>query len=92
MKQQITNNKNKFKVGDRVRISRDSKYYDSGITSNPTDHDGTVTRYDAYAVEVEWDNGTTNDYKDNDLELVTVNEAIRMQQLAGILKEDNTKC
>ena len=69
------NNKNKFKKGDRVRISKDSEYYGGG-KSNPSDCEGTVTKYHAgdlqkFTTRVDWDNGTDNSYEDHDLELAT---------------------
>lgn len=69
------NSKNKFKVGDRVRISKSSAYYGEN-KSNPSDCIGTVTKYDAdayghFASYVDWDNGGDNAYRDEDLELVS---------------------
>ena len=71
--------KNKFKVGDRVKISKSSGYYSGDKTSsNPKDVVGTVTNYekesgftpDDFTTSVDWDNGTNNTYSDKDLELV----------------------
>lgn len=68
------NNKNKFKKGDRVRISKDSEYYDRSQQSNPSNCIGTVTKCDAdgyFTTEVKWDNGEYNSYRDYDLDLVS---------------------
>lgn len=66
--------KAKFKVGDRVRIRKDSEYY-LDDHSNPKDTTGTVTGYTttngSWTTEVDWDNNTKNSYRDHDLELET---------------------
>lgn len=70
--------KNKFKVGDRVRIAESSEYYGGNKTStNPTGVTGTVTSYDGisshtddFTTNVDWDNDTSNAYRSYDLELV----------------------
>lgn len=55
----------KFKVGSRVRLRKDSKYW-----GQSGDSVGTVTRhrdsYDHY-YSVKWDNARTNCYRDRDL-------------------------
>ena len=60
----------RFKVGDRVRIRKDSIYYGKG-KFNPSNEIGTVDRirvYDNYQYLVKWKN-CTNDYREDDLEL-----------------------
>lgn len=64
--------KTKFKVGDRVRISKDSEYYVGSFYSNPTDVTGTVSEVredEPFRYRVDWDNGLGNNYKINDLYL-----------------------
>lgn len=59
----------KLKVGDKVRISKESRYYGDPC-SNPTDVTGTIERIDAYGshrYRVKWDNGETNSYRVEDL-------------------------
>lgn len=70
--------KAKFKVGDRVRIRKDSEYYlDDSNSSNPKNTTGTVTKYKcgdyttSFTTNVDWDNNTQNSYRDGDLELET---------------------
>jgi hypothetical protein len=61
--------KTKFKVGDRVRIVKTSKYYGS-CESNPKEVTGEVTsvRYsDDLGIDVRWDNSTKNSYNACDL-------------------------
>ena len=60
-----------IKVGDRVRISKDSEYYRDGQESNPKDVTGTVSEEeeDEYCYRVDWDNGESNTYRINDLYL-----------------------
>jgi hypothetical protein len=66
-----------FIKGDRVRISKGSKYYAAGVKDeyNPIDVTGTV--YNVYqhtsetvgCYQVEWDNGKRNGYGEGDLYL-----------------------
>jgi hypothetical protein len=69
--------KKEFKVGDKVVISKKSKFYGDHY-SNPIDVDGTITRikdddyddrYNTLDIKVEWDNGMKNSYNEVDLEL-----------------------
>jgi len=69
--------KKEFKVGDKVVISKKSKFYGDHY-SNPIDVDGTITRikdddyddrYNTLDIKVEWDNGMKNSYRTEDLEL-----------------------
>jgi hypothetical protein len=66
-----------FKVGDRVRIRKESRYY--GINrANPKDTVGVITqdrRWDPSTeymmhFRVKWENDTSNAYNVEDLELV----------------------
>lgn len=62
-----------FKVGDKVYLRDDSEFND-GFDSNPLDVLGTITAYtpeDIFDYEVEWENGTTNEYNADDLFLVS---------------------
>jgi ABC-type transport system substrate-binding protein len=62
----------KFKIGDKVNLRKDSRWYDGGET-NPSDVRGTITRYRDIGLElpytVDWDNGEYNSYSSSDLEL-----------------------
>ena len=57
----------KFKVGDKVMISKSSIYYGSN-KFNPKDVEGVITGTLPY--HVKWSNGTTNSYKASDLIMV----------------------
>ena len=61
-----------IKVGDRVRISKDSIYYKDGQESNPRNVTGTVNSVGAsYSlnIHVKWDNLRSNSYNVKDLYL-----------------------
>jgi hypothetical protein len=59
-----------FKVGDRVRISKDSEYYGKN-DRNPADVDGTVKTVGEarlpFVYYVSWDTGDSNSYREGDL-------------------------
>ena len=62
-------------VGDRVRISKGSRWYGKDDAYNPIYVTGTVSaawRHDLsgeYCYDVEWDNGKKNGYREGDLYL-----------------------
>lgn len=58
-----------FKVGDKVRIRKDSKYYTDNGPRNPIGISGYISRFfgDGW-INVEWDNGKYNNYREKDLE------------------------
>lgn len=64
----------KFKVGDKVQIRWDSEYHGES-KSNPMNVPGKVSKAEAqmdedyHNIEVQWDNGTWNNYRESDLEL-----------------------
>lgn len=61
-----------FKIGDKVKIRKDSKYYDRVEPSNPKDTIGTICQlYEthSYNYQVKWPAGAKNAYNDFDLEL-----------------------
>jgi hypothetical protein len=68
--------KKEFKVGDKVVISKKSKFYGDHY-SNPTDVEGKITNirddyegpFNVLDIKVEWDNGMKNSYNEVDLEL-----------------------
>ena len=66
-----TETKPKFKVGDRVRIDKNSDWYDQG-NSNPINIDGVITDFidEDLGIMVNWSNGETNSYNERDLILV----------------------
>ena len=59
-----------LKVGDRVRIKESSEYY--GYTIYNPSCDGTIRKIEAFdlGIRVDWDNGLSNDYNEEDLELI----------------------
>lgn len=63
---------NGFKVGDRVRIKSNSRYYRSDEKHNPKDISGKITsiRNSCGYHDVDWDNGGTNCYYPDHLEIV----------------------
>ena len=62
----------RFNIGDVVRISKKSEFYNDTWDSNPKDMDGTVTLNNdwEHGHQVEWDNGYNNAYDEDDLKLV----------------------
>jgi hypothetical protein len=65
-----------YKLGDKVRIKKDTEYYKAGDSFNPIDMDGTVSISDddataGYFYRVKWANGHSNSYRDEDLQLVS---------------------
>lgn len=62
----------KFKIGDKVRIRKDSEYYIDNTKNNPADIVGEiyeiVVAYD-HNYYVNWENGGDNSYREEDLEL-----------------------
>ena len=63
-----------FKIGDKVKIRKDSKFY--GKTSaNPKDMVGEVIELDRGGLRVEWENKQKNSYENEDLELLTPQQA-----------------
>jgi len=73
----------KFKVGDRVKIDKTSKYYDRGDV-NPKDVEGIITEtgrigriaWASLDLEVKWDNGEENNYNPEDLILATTPQVV----------------
>jgi len=56
-------------VGDTVKISKNSNYYNYNTKDNPKDMEGIVTEYNSY-IMVKWSNGWTNSYYEKDLEII----------------------
>lgn len=54
-------------IGDIVKISKHSEYYDIGEDDNPADTKGIVSHISDDDYEVEWSNGTWNTYSLDDL-------------------------
>jgi hypothetical protein len=79
--------KKEFKVGDKVVISKKSRFYGDHY-SNPTDVDGTITKirddyegpFNVLDIKVEWDNGMKNSYSEMDLELAQQQSYIHNNQ------------
>jgi hypothetical protein len=67
-----------FKVGDKVKIKKDSIFYGDG-TKNPKDKIGEITEIDlepnGLPIRVTWSGGSKNAYEEQDLELVTSQQA-----------------
>ena len=63
-----------MKIGDKVLISKTSKYYIDNDKSNPKNVEGIITLILINAfhlpIKVKWDTGYTNSYSIKDLELV----------------------
>ncbi len=80
----------KFKVGDRVRLVKTSKYYNEP-TSQGDHTEGTVTKVknpnDGFPTYVEWDNGDDNVYHDEDLKLTDKSELTIKEIAMNIFKE-----
>jgi len=60
-----------FRIGDKVRIRKDSDYYGNG-RSNPKGTVGVIhldQRDREYSYSVDWLNGYLNSYREYDLEL-----------------------
>lgn len=76
----------KFKVGDRVRISKSSRYY-TNKASNPVNFTGTIksVRSDSLFpylnVKVDWDNGERNSYNESDLYLYSEKKCNKTDKL-----------
>jgi len=64
----------KFRVGDKVRIRKDSKYYVAG-RSNPKDTAGIIEEigpcrnWQSHMITVKWPDEWSNNYRVYDLEL-----------------------
>lgn len=66
-----TETETEFKIGDIVRIDKNSDWYDQG-NSNPINIDGVITDFidEDLGIMVNWSNGETNSYNERDLILV----------------------
>ena len=62
----------KFKIGDKVKLRKDSWFYKCSSNSNPANIEGIVKGYSEciLPVEIQWDNHTRNSYNESDLELI----------------------
>jgi hypothetical protein len=93
----------KFKIGDRVKISKSSEYYDEGDNSSSNPNvEGTICEDNRggseFKIGVDWDNNTYNHYPESDLELVNCKQT-NMNQIMkdavldtanSLLKAQNT--
>jgi len=78
-----------MKVGDIVKIRKDSEYYHYNSTNNPRDIKGVIyyignSVEDPNPIKVEWENTRLNVYREKDLELVEDD-----LELLGITNFDN---
>ncbi len=58
-------------IGTRVKIRKDSEYYQCNNKYNPKDMEGTITqnnRGSSHKYQVTWDNEEYNSYREIDLE------------------------
>ncbi len=60
----------KFKIGDKVRINKDSFYYNFGTKNNPKDIKGIISKFIGLPIpiRVKWNNDEENSYNEIDLE------------------------
>lgn len=70
-----------FKVGDRVRIRKDSEYYGMDVKTNPADVDGVVNKVGERCIYVLWDTGRTNSYLHRDLKYAKTLEELMEEYL-----------
>lgn len=70
-----------FNIGDSVKISKDSDYYEDDNEFNPTNLCGVITSKEIYEGSmlyvVLWHNGKENDYREEDLELELVHKDVQ---------------
>jgi len=63
-----------FKLGNIVLIRKDSEFYGKNKIRNPADVEGIITNIrnitTGFKYEVKWSTDFTNDYREQDLELV----------------------
>ncbi len=69
-----------FKLGDTVRINKDSQYYREGDSTNPIELTGKVTQLTGLHIAVLWENNKSNGYVATDLDHFMDNQKI-IQQL-----------
>jgi ribosomal protein L21E len=75
-----------FKVGDKVKIRKDSQYY--GKTSaNPKGMVGEVIELDRGGLRVEWENKQKNSYENKDLEFATQAQKFKVGDKIKIRKD-----
>ena len=78
-----------FKIGDTVRIRKDSEYYENDEQSNPRDISGVIVQYYGLGIHlpirVKWANDKINSYREEDLEFDQpyINEE-KMKSLLGV--------
>lgn len=75
----------KFKIGDRVKIKKDSKWY-TNSRNNPKNIEGTInniTNHNDLNIYVYWDNGGNNAYYVEDLELIDNMDNNTNQEIIG---------
>lgn len=75
-----------FKVGDRVKLSINSKFWMENSSSNPRNVEGVVV-IDEYTTDfkyrVKWENERTNCYNDRDLVLV---QTVKPKGISAFIK------
>jgi hypothetical protein len=84
----------KFKVGDKVKIVKESQYYRDNDKGNPKDTNGEVFEIvisDSMPIKVRWSNNRTNCYYESDLELVQEIQEIQEMKKYKVLKDFDGK-
>lgn len=98
-------NNKEFKIGDIVRIKKDTEHYIAFSIYNPRDWNGTVVNIvnasnlpkKEYIIRVSWENGRSNIYRLQDLELIkpklpkTGNETYTLNQIKDVLIKEYDK-
>ena len=72
----------KFKVGDRVKIAKTSQYYPYRSRAN-----GIITEFDSDSIQVKFDDGNQNSYREIDLVLLN-NQKLMTPTHVVVLEED----
>ncbi len=74
----------KFKIGDRVKIVKESQWYRDNRDNNPKDIDGEIYEINismSMPFRVRWSNNKTNCYYESDLELVDMIDIMNMEEV-----------
>ena len=87
-----TETKSKFKVGDKVILSKDSLWHSWSDFNNPADTEGVILEIkdEDLGIIVEWPNDLSNSYNAHDLILVT-GKAKPKSYLDGVENKDSKK-
>lgn len=80
-----------FKIGDIVRIDKNSNYYDEG-DSNPINIDGVITNFmdEDLGIIVKWSNDASNSYNKRDLVLAKTKQKLHSDMAEAAIEAINT--